>query len=143
MTKSILEYLRKVGVELEGELLNEGAQLLAQLAIELEAEEMIGAEGCKRSPNRKNHRDGHREQVWETQVGEIPLRVPKLREGMYFPRLLELRRRAEKALLAAVQTAYVKGVSIRKVDGLLKALRRKYCLRCSAGFTTPSGRTVR
>ena len=55
-------------------------------------------------------------------MGEIPLRIPKLREGTYFPSLLEPRRRAEKALLAVVQTAYVKGVSTRKVDDLLKAL---------------------
>jgi putative transposase len=48
--------------------------------------------------------------------------IPKLREGTYFPSLLESRRRAEKALLAVVQTAYVKGVSTRKVDDLLKAL---------------------
>jgi len=39
----LLEYLRKVGVDLEGDFLREGAQLVAQLAIELEAEEVIGA----------------------------------------------------------------------------------------------------
>jgi transposase-like protein len=55
-------------------------------------------------------------------VGEIPLRIPKLREGQYFPSLLEPRRRAEKALLAVVQAAYVQGVSTRKVDELLQAL---------------------
>lgn len=125
MTKSnmtLLEYLRKVGVDPEGDFLNEGAQLVAQLAIELEAEEIIGAERYERSPNRRNYRNGHRERVWETRVGEIPLRIPKLREGTYFPSLLEPRRRAEKALLAVVQTAYVKGVSTRKVDDLLRAL---------------------
>jgi putative transposase len=125
MTKSnmtLLEYLRKVGVDLEGDFLQEGAQLVAQLAIELEADEIIGAARYERSPNRKNHRNGHRARVWETRVGEIPLRIPKLREGTYFPSLLEPRRRAEKALLAVVQTAYVKGVSTRKVDDLLKAL---------------------
>lgn len=125
MTKStmtLLEYLGKIGVDLEGDFLREGAQLVAQLAIELEADEIIGAGRYERSPNRKNHRNGHRERVWETRVGEIPLRIPKLREGTYFPSLLEPRRRAEKALLAVVQTAYVKGVSTRKVDDLLKAL---------------------
>jgi transposase-like protein len=55
-------------------------------------------------------------------VGEIPLRIPKLREGNFFPSLLEPRRRAEKALLAVVQTAYVQGVSTRKVDDLVRAL---------------------
>jgi len=125
MTKSnmtLLEYLRKVGVDPEGDFLQAGAQLVAQLAIELEAEEIIGAGRYERSPNRKNHRNGHRERVWETRVGELPLRIPKLREGTFFPSLLEPRRRAEKALLAVVQTAYVKGVSTRKVDDLLKAL---------------------
>jgi putative transposase len=125
MTKSnmtLLEYLGKIGVDLEGDFLREGAQLVAQLAIELEAEEIIGAGRYERSPDRKNRRNGHRERMWETRVGEIPLRIPKLREGSYFPSLLEPRRRTEKALLAVVQTAYVKGVSTRKVDDLLRAL---------------------
>jgi len=35
-------------------------------------------------------------------VGEIPLRIPKVGDGGYFPSLLEPRRRSEKALLAVV-----------------------------------------
>ena len=50
------------------------------------------------------------------------MRIPKLRKRSYFPSLLEPRRRAEKALFAVVQEAYVKGVSTRKVDELLQAL---------------------
>ena len=115
-TMTLLEYLRKVGLDLDGDFLSQGAQLLAQLAIELEAEEVIGASRYERSNGRKTYRNGHRERVWETRVGEIPLRIPKLREGNYFPSLLEPRRRAEKALLSVVQTAYVQGVSTRKVD---------------------------
>ena len=42
--------------------------------------------------------------------------------GAYFPSLLEPRRRAEKALHAVVVEAYVKGVSTRKVDDLVRAL---------------------
>jgi len=95
---------------------------LAQLAIEFEAEQQIGAGRYERSPERTTYRNGHRERVWETRVGEIPLRIPKLREGSYLPSLLEPRRRAEKALLAVVQAAYVQGVSTRKVDELLQAL---------------------
>jgi transposase-like protein len=121
-TMTLLEYLRKVGVDLEGDFLSQGTQLLAQLAIELEAEQQIGAGRYERSPDRTTYRNGHRDRVWETRVGEIPLRIPKLREGQYFPSLLEPRRRAEKALLAVVQAAYVQGVSTRKVDELLQAL---------------------
>jgi len=50
------------------------------------------------------------------------LRIPKLRQGSYFPSWLEPRRRAERALLAVIQEAYVHGVSTRKVDALIKAL---------------------
>ena len=59
------EYLRKVGVDLEGNFLSEGERLVAQHAIELEAEEIIGAWRYERPPNCKNHRNGHRERVWE------------------------------------------------------------------------------
>jgi len=108
-TMTLMEYLRKIGVDLEGDFLTQGTQLLAQLAIELEAEQQIGAGRYERSPQRRIYRNGHRERVWETRVGEIPLRIPKLREGNYFPSLLEPRRRAERALLAVVQAAYVQG----------------------------------
>ena len=52
----------------------------------------------------------------------MELRIPKLRDGSYFPSLLEPRRRSEKALLAVIQQAYVEGVSTRRVDDLVKAL---------------------
>ena len=47
----------------------------------------------------------------------MALHIPKLREGSYFPSLLEPRRRSEKALLAVIQQAYVEGVSTVN-DGL-------------------------
>ena len=55
-------------------------------------------------------------------IGDIAFRISKLRTGSYFPSLLEPRRRAEKALLAVVQQAYIEGVSTRKVDDLLQAM---------------------
>ena len=55
-------------------------------------------------------------------MGTVDLQVPKLREGSYFPALLEPRRRSERALLAVVQQAYVEGVSTRRVDDLVQAL---------------------
>ena len=48
--------------------------------------------------------------------------IPKLREGSFFPALLEPRRRIDRALLAVVMEAYVHGTSTRKVDDLVKAL---------------------
>ena len=58
-----------------------------------------------RTPERKAYRNGYRERVWETRVGQIPLRIPKLRH----PSLLEPRRRAERALVSVVQEASLSG----------------------------------
>ena len=48
--------------------------------------------------------------------------MPRVRDGSYFPSLLEPRKRAERALVAVVQEAYVQGVSTRRVDDLVQAL---------------------
>jgi putative transposase len=42
----------------------------------------------------------------DTRAGEIELQIPKIRQGSYFPSILEPRRRSEQALLAVVQQAY-------------------------------------
>ena len=44
------------------------------------------------------HRNGYRDRDWHTRSGTVPLRIPKLRRGSYFPAFLEPRRSAEKAL---------------------------------------------
>jgi transposase-like protein len=55
-------------------------------------------------------------------VGRIDLQVPRVRDGSYFPTLLEPWKRAERALVAVVQEAYVHGVSTRRVNDLVKSL---------------------
>ncbi len=55
-------------------------------------------------------------------MGTLELRVPRVREGSFFPGLLEPRKRAERALVATIREAYVQGVSTRRVDDLVKAL---------------------
>jgi len=116
------EYLRKVGVSLDGDFLQEGVRLLTQFAMESEVKQLTGAEKYERTPERKNQRNGYRGREWDTRVGRVDLQIPKLRHGSYFPSLLDPRRRAEQALLAVVQQAYISGVSTRKVDELLRAL---------------------
>jgi len=125
MTESIIafrEYLRKMGIEFNGDFLREGITVLTQLLMELEVTEKIGAERYQHSPERVTQRNGYRERSWETRVGEIPLRIPKLRQGVYYPDFLEPRRRTEQALVAVIQEAYIAGVSTRKVDDLVQRL---------------------
>lgn len=118
ISMALLEYLRKHGLDQDANFLQQGIRLLSEMIMDLEVSEQIRAGKYERNPQR----NGYLERLWETRVGEIPLRIPKLRTGSYFPSLLEPRRRSEKALLAVVQQAYIKGVSTRKVDDLLQAL---------------------
>jgi transposase-like protein len=102
--------------------LREGVQVLAQLVMEAEVTGQIGAGHYERSSDRTAYRNGYRTRRWDTRVGTIELKIPKVSAGAYFPSLLEPRRRAEKALHAVVVEAYVNGVSTRKVDDLVRAL---------------------
>jgi len=119
---TLLELLRKCGVDGDVDFLREALQVLVQSLMEAEVSAQIGAERYERNENRTTYRNGYRERPWDTRVGTLKLKIPKLRQGSYFPSLLEPRRRAEKALLAVVQEAYVHGVSTRKVDELVEAL---------------------
>src|SRR3954449_1844734 len=72
--------------------------------------------------NRVTERNGARDRTLSTQAGDIGLRIPKLRQGAFFPVILEPRRRIDQALHAVVMEAYVHGVSTRSVDDLVQAL---------------------
>jgi putative transposase len=104
------------------DVLRETVAWMAAQLMDAEVAARIGAELGERSPDRLTHRNGYRSREWDTRVGSIELAIPKLRQGSYFPSFLEPRRRAEQALVAVVQEAYVNGVSTRKVDQLVAQL---------------------
>jgi putative transposase len=118
-----LEWLRKVLAEGDADLMREMLKVFAEELMGAEADSICGAGFRERSDERVNRRNGYRERELDTRVGTIALSVPKLREGSYYPDwLLENRRRAERALVAVIAECYVRGVSTRKVDGLVKTL---------------------
>lgn len=94
---------------------------LAEL-MELEVSSLTGAGYGERSQERSNSRNGYRDRPYKSRVGDLALRIPKLRQGSYFPSFLEPRRTVEKALVSVIQEAYLQGVSTRAVDDLVKAL---------------------
>ena len=97
-------------------------QFVAQRMMEMDVEGLCAAGYGERSADRANSRNGYRERAWDTRAGTIELKIPKLRQGSYFPGFLEPRRTAEKALAAVIQEAYVQGVSTRSVDELVRAM---------------------
>src|SRR6266849_162067 len=122
MTDEMMNLRRLLEKSSDADLLREMIGFTAQRLMELEIEGLTGAAHGERSPERINQRNGYRDRLWETRVGTVDLRIPKLRKGSYFPGFLEPRRLAEKALAAVVQEAYVHGVSTRSVDELVKAM---------------------
>ncbi len=119
----LLELLRKATSDGDVDLLREGVRVLSQALMEAEVSAEIGAVHGERAPERRStQRNGYRQRRWDTRVGSLDLNIPRLREGSYFPSLLEPRRRAERALLSVVQEAYVGGVSTRRVEDLVAAL---------------------
>lgn len=93
-----------------------------QELIEAELTATIGAAPGERTPERVTQRNGHRPKVISTPAGDVEVGIPKLRQGSFFPELLEPRRRIDRALWAVIMTAYITGTSTRKVDDLVKAL---------------------
>ena len=140
VVRQLLEY--REGADLIGDSL----RWLVQQVMEAEVSELVGAARGERSEDRATWRNGYRPRRWDTRAGELELRIPKLRQGSYFPSFLEPRRRSEQALLAVIQQAYVCGVSTRRVDQLVESLglrvSRSECRASARDWTSrspPSG----
>jgi len=119
---ALLDVLHNCAMDREADFLQGALWKLVQALMEAEASSQVGAQRYERSEQRQTRRNGHRERDGDTRMGTLPLQIPKLRKGTYFPSFLEPRRRNERALLAVVQEAYVHGVSTRKVDDRVKSL---------------------
>jgi putative transposase len=115
----LAELLEKAG---DADFLRAVAAAVLQLLMESDAEGLIGAGRHERSPERLNYRNGYRDRALDTRLGTLQLRVPKLRQGSYFPPFLEPRKVSEKALVAVIQEAWIGGVSTRRVDDLVQAM---------------------
>jgi putative transposase len=115
----LAELLQKAG---DGDFLRAVAEAVLQLLMEADVEGLIGVGRHERSPERLNWRNGYRERTLDTRLGTLQLRIPKLRQGSYFPPFLEPRKTSEKALVAVIQEAWIGGVSTRRVDDLVQAM---------------------
>lgn len=122
MTDDKMALLELVEQASDGDFVREMLAFAADRMMEMEVEARTGAPLGARSASRSAQRNGYRARNWDTRVGTVELAIPKLRKGSYFPTFLEPRRTAEKALLAVIQEAYVRGISTRSVDDLVRAM---------------------
>ena len=98
------------------------AESVLQLIMEADVDGLIGAGRYERGDGRQTWRNGYRDRSLDTRLGTLNLKIPKMRQGAYFPGFLEPRKMVEKALVAVIQEAWINGVSTRKVDELVQAM---------------------
>ena len=94
----------------------------ARLSLERMVNEIMDAQADELC-GEGNRRNGYRERGLMTMVGEITLRIPKLREGTYFPdELVRPYSRVDRSVVAAVREVYARGLSTRKIEKAADAL---------------------
>jgi putative transposase len=97
-------------------------QRVVQQVLEAEMTSFLAAESYERTPGRRGYRNGYKQRLLKTRVGELELLVPKDRDGEFQTELFERYQRSEKALVLAIMQMYVEGVSTRKVRDITEAL---------------------
>ena len=122
MTETTLPLIELLQKQDDGDFLRAVAEAVLQLLMEHDVEGVVGAGRYERGDGRQTWRNGYRDRELKTRLGALNLRVPKLRQGSYFPGFLEPRRTSEKALVAVIQEAWIGGVSTRRVDDLVQAM---------------------
>ncbi|MFN3684673.1 MAG: IS256 family transposase [Fimbriimonadaceae bacterium] len=119
------ELSRKLSAGLPQDFLQQVLLKALKEVMEAEVTALCAAPYGSRTDERQNSRNGYRDRDVETRMGTLPLAIPRVRQGTYFPSFLEPRRRWEQAFVNVVSEAYVLGVSTRKVEELVEAMGAK------------------
>ena len=122
MTKTSIDIFELLQKHDQSDFLRTIAESVLQLLMEADVDGLIGAGRHERAENRTTWRNGYRDRSLDTRIGTLNLKVPKLRQGSYFPGFLEARKMSEQALVAVIQEAWIGGVSTRRVDDLVQAM---------------------
>ena len=93
------------------------------LAMQIERERFLGAQHYERSPSRQGYANGYKAKRINTPAGTVTVNVPKTagHDGEpFYPQSLERGFRSTRAVMLAVAEMYVKGVSTREVEAVMR-----------------------
>ncbi|MFG6621362.1 IS256 family transposase [Sulfitobacter sp. 1A05707] len=94
-----------------------------ELAMQIERERFLGAGRYERTPGRQGYANGYKPKRIDTPAGTVSVRVPKTadHDGQpFYPQSLERGRRSVRAVMLAVAEMYVKGVSTREAEAVMR-----------------------
>ncbi|MGK7752153.1 MULTISPECIES: IS256 family transposase [unclassified Roseovarius] len=94
-----------------------------ELAMQIERERFLGAGRYERTPGRQGYANGYKPKRIDTPAGTVSVQVPKTadHEGQpFYPQSLERGRRSVRAVMLAVAEMYVKGVSTREAEAVMR-----------------------
>lgn len=100
----------------------EAMQIILNEAMLIERTRYLQLAPYERSPSREDYANGFKPKQLKTQLGELSLSVPQVRDSGFYPSFLEKGIRSERALRLALAEMYVQGVSTRKVNAVLQEL---------------------
>jgi Transposase and inactivated derivatives len=103
MTDDRMALIEQIQKSTDGDFLRSVAEHTLPRLMDFEVEALIGAARHERSEARTTYRNGSRPRQLDTRLGTLDLKIPKRRQGSYFPAVLEPRKTAEKALTAVIQ----------------------------------------
>jgi len=98
-------------------------KILLNEAMKIEREDALGADAYQRTPDRKGYANGYKSKTVDTRMGRMIVDVPQVRGDVeFYPSALEKGCRSERALKVAIAEMYVKGISTRRVTGVLEKM---------------------
>lgn len=94
-----------------------------ELAMQIERERFLGAGRYERTAGRLGYANGYKPKRIDTPTGTVTVQVPKTadHDGQpFYPQSLERGRRSVRAVMLAVAEMYVKGVSTREAEAVMR-----------------------
>jgi len=94
-----------------------------ELAMRIERERFLGAGHYERTASRRGYANGSKPKRIDTPAGTVTVQVPKSagHDGEpFYPQSLERGRRSVRAVMLAVAEMYIKGVSTREAEAVMR-----------------------
>lgn len=117
--EAVLEHLIANGATDLGRIFGQ----LFELAMQIEREQHLKAAHYERTPERQGYANGYKSKRIDTPAGTVTVQVPKTAghgDAPFYPQALDRGQRSSRAVMLAVAEMYIKGVSTRQAEDVMR-----------------------